>query len=146
MAMLRIILFDLLLFGACGYAMLRGRQDERLVAAVCIVANFASYAFLGPIRLSYLGVESGVLIVDLVALGAFTYVALRSDRFWPLWVSGLQLTTSIGHLLKAIDPGLVPFAYAAALRSWSYPILIILAIGTWRGQRLATAERAATNA
>ena len=68
-------------------------------------------------------------------LAAFTYVALRSDRFWPLWISGLQLTTSVGHVLKAIDSHLVPFAYGAALRVWSYPILIILAVAVWRGQR-----------
>ena len=80
--------------------------------------------------------EIGVLAVDLFTLAAFTYVALRSDRFWPLWISGLQLTTSIGHVLKAIDSHLVPFAYGAALRVWSYPILIILAVAVWRGQRM----------
>jgi len=75
------------------------------------------------------------LAVDLLTLGAFTFVALRSDRFWPLWISGLQLTTSIAHVLKAIDPELVPIAYAAAGRFWSYPILLILAVGTWRTSR-----------
>ena len=80
----------------------------------------------------YVGVEVGVLIVDAVTLAAFTFVALRSDRYWPLWVSGLQLTTSIAHLLKAIQPDPIPIAYAAAGRVWSYPILIILAVGTWR--------------
>lgn len=136
--MLRVILFDILLFTACGYGLLRGKQEERLIAIVCILANFASYALVGPVKLSYLRVESGVLIVDLIALAVFTYVALRSDRFWPLWVSGLQLTTSIGHLLKVIEPDLLPLAYAAALRFWSYPILIILALGTWRGHRRRT--------
>jgi hypothetical protein len=40
-------------------------------------------------------------------------------------------------VLKALDSQLVPLAYAAALRFWAYPILIILAIGTWRSQRRA---------
>ena len=52
----------------------------------------------------YAHVEGGALLVDLAVLAAFVAVALRSDRFWPLWVAGLQLTTSVAHFLKAIDP------------------------------------------
>jgi hypothetical protein len=133
--MLRVIIFDTLLFGACGYAFWRGKFDARIVAAVCICANFASYALRSPISQSYSNVETGVLVVDLLTLGAFVYVALRSDRFWPLWISGLQLTTSIGHVLKAMEPDLMPMAYAAAGRAWSYPILLILLVGTWRSHR-----------
>jgi hypothetical protein len=137
----RFIIYTILLLGVCGYAFWRGRSDERLAAAVCLIASVASLALLGPARLRYSGIEIGVLMVDLFTLAAFTYVALRSDRFWPLWVSGLQLTTSVGHVLKAIDSHLVPFAYAAALRVWSYPILIILAVAVWRGQRMQFARR-----
>jgi hypothetical protein len=139
--MLRIILFDALLFGVCGYAWLRGKFDERVIATACVLANFATFG----VRSQYSDIEAGVLIVDMATLAVFTYVALRSDRFWPLWVSGLQLTTSIGHILKAMQPDLIPFAYAAALRFWSYPILIILAVGTWRHhQRRKHAERFAS--
>lgn len=129
--MLRVILFDLLLFGTCGYALLYGRQDARIIGAVCIVANFASYGLVSR----YQGVELGVLAIDLVVFAIFTAVALRSDRFWPLWVSGLQLTTALGHLLKSIQLDLVPIAYAVSLRFWSYPILIILAVATWRSRK-----------
>ena len=57
-------------------------------------------------------------------LVAFVVIALRSDRFWPLWVAGLQLTISISHVLKAIQPDLLPIAYGVAERFWSYPILL----------------------
>src|SRR5215208_5455602 len=114
--MLRYIIYSALLFGICGYAFWRGRADERLIAGVCVAASVASLLLLGPARLRYSGMEFGVLAVDLLTLAAFVYVALRSDRFWPLWVSGLQLTTSVGHILKAIEPELFPMAYAAALR------------------------------
>jgi len=75
------------------------------------------------------------MLVDLGVLAAFVAVALRSKRFWPLWVAGLQLTTSIGHLLKGIDQDLLPRAYGAALQFWSYPILLILAVGTYRSHQ-----------
>ncbi len=134
---MRELLFDLLLFGTCGYALLYGRQDARIVGAACIAASIASLA----VAARYTGVETGVLMIDLLTLGVFVFVALRSDRFWPLWISGLQLTTTIGHVLKAIQLDLVPIAYAVALRFWAYPILIILAVATWRNRQRMTLER-----
>lgn len=139
--MLRLILFDLLLFGTCAYALLKGTRDARIVAAVSIAANFASSALKAPVTSSYSSFETGVFTVDVVTLLAFTFVALTSDRFWPLWVSGLQLTTSFGHLIKGFASDLMPIAYAAALRFWSYPILIILAVAVWRGQRRSSRIR-----
>ena len=124
-----------LLFAVCGYALWRGRSDERVVAAVCLLASIATPLVVAPWRTRFSNVEFGILAVDLVALAIFTAVALRSSRFWPLWVAGLQLTTSIAHFMKAIDVDLLPHAYGAAARFWAYPILIILAVGTWRGQR-----------
>ena len=79
---------------------------------------------ISPLRQRYAGVEEGLMLVDLAVLAGFITVALRSKRFWPLWVAGLQLTTSIGHVLKGIDQDLLPRAYGAALQFWSYPILI----------------------
>jgi hypothetical protein len=90
---------------------------------------------ISPLHQRYSGVEEGLLLVDLAVLAGFVAVALRSNRFWPLWVAGLQLTTSIGHVLKGVDQELLPRAYGAALQFWSYPILIILAVGTYRSHR-----------
>lgn len=134
------ILYWTLLTLTCGYALTRGRADERLIAVVCVVASVVTAFALSSWRHRYSGVETGELLVDIVTLGAFVFVALRSHRFWPLWVAGLQLTTSMSHVLKAIDLGLVPQAYAAAEKFWSYPILLILAIGTWRGHRRSKRE------
>ena len=124
----------------CGYAFWRGHRDERVVAAVCLGASVLSLLSLAQWQYRYSGVEFGLLLVDAATLALFVAVALRSRRFWPLWVAGLQLTTSMGHLLKAIDISLLPLAYGAALRLWSYPILIILAVGTWRGRQQRMAD------
>ena len=123
-----------ILFAICGYAFWRGRRDERVVAAVCLGASVVSLLSLTQWQSRYSDVETGLLLVDAATLALFVGVALQSNRFWPLWVAGLQLTTSMGHLMKAVDVDLLPMAYGAALRLWSYPILVILAIGTWRGQ------------
>lgn len=128
-------IFGPLLLAVCLYAWLRGGGDERLVAATCLAGTAATMLVISPLRQRYSGVEEGMFLVDLAVLAGFVTVALRSKRFWPLWVAGLQLTTSIGHILKGIDQDLLPRAYGAALQFWSYPILIILAVGTFRTDR-----------
>ena len=131
-----------ILFLVSVYAFLRGRSDERIAVATCILATFATNIVYSP-RGSYVGVELGVLLVDLGALTAFTFLALRSDRFWPLWVAGLQLTTVIAHALKGVQLDLMPQAYAAAARFWVYPIFVIIVVGTFRSaRRRATSRRA----
>ncbi|MDV3256879.1 MAG: hypothetical protein LOX97_03685 [Sphingomonas sp.] len=125
-------IFGPLLLAVCAYAWWRGGPDERIVAATCLAGTVATMLAISPLKHRYSGVEEGLLLVDLAVLAGFVAVALRSKRFWPLWVAGLQLTTSIGHLLKGIDQELLPRAYGAALQFWSYPILLILAAGTYR--------------
>lgn len=131
----RLLFYHALLFVACGYALVRGKTDSRIVAMVFLVGNFATATVRSWMGSGYSSIEAEILAVDILALLGFIYVALTSDRFWPLWVSGLQLTTSLGHLMKAFDADLLPLAYAAALRFWSYPILLILIVGTWRSSR-----------
>ena len=142
--MTRLLLFRALMYGVCGYALFRGKTEARIVALVFLIGDFATLALRSPLAPSYSSVETGVFAVDVACFLAFTYAAMISDRFWPLWVSGLQLTTSFGHVLKAIDSHLLPIAYAAALRFWSYPILIILAVGVWRSHQRLRREGSAT--
>jgi hypothetical protein len=130
--MLHPLVYHLILASICGYALWRGQFDERVTAIVCLAATLATRMALSPAAQRYSSVEVGVLVVDSVTFLAFVYVALRSDRFWPLWVSGLQLTTTMAHFMKAIDSDLFPQAYAAAGRFWGYPILLILAVGAYR--------------
>jgi len=124
-----------LLLAVCIYAWVRGGADERVVAVTCLLGTAATLLVISPLRERYAGVELGLMLVDLAVLACFVMVALRSKRFWPLWAAGLQLTTMLGHLLKSVDPEVVPRAYGAALQSWSYPILLILAFGTFRAHR-----------
>lgn len=136
--MVRMIIFGLLLLGSCGYALWKGSRDARIVAATCLIAAIASI----PIA-AYGSIETNVLIVDLLVLASFVYVALQSDRFWPLWIAGLHVTTVVAHALKLLSGDLVPIAYAVALRFWAYPELIILAVAVWRhNQRTTSSLRA----
>lgn len=133
--------FWTLLLLICGYALWRGRRDERIAASICLGASIATRFVISPLTVRYTGLEAGLLIIDALVLAGFVAIALRSERFWPLWIAGLQLTSSLSHLMKAVELDLLPKAYAAAAVFWSYPILIILAIATWRGHRRQVDER-----
>ena len=135
-----------LLLAVCSFAFLAGRRDERMVASICVLASIASVVVISPLSSRYSGLEAGVFIVDLATLAGFTFVALRSERFWPLWVAGLQLTTLMSHAFKAGRLDLMPQAYAAAARFWVYPIFLILVIGTWRSYRRRKSQRRAAPA
>ncbi len=128
-------IFWALLIVTCGYALWRGRSDERIVASVCLLATVGTRFAISPLQVRYASVEGGLMTIDALVLLVFIWIALRSQRFWPLWVAGLQLTNSISHLLKLADFQMMPRAYGVAAALWSYPILLILAIGTWRSHR-----------
>ncbi len=116
--MLDPLSYWLLLTGVAAYALWRGRGDERAAALVCVVATAASVLVNSPLTRRFAGVETGVLVVDLLTLAAFIAIALRTKRFWPLWVAGFQLTSTFAHVLKAVHFSLVPQVYAAAERLW----------------------------
>ena len=138
-------LFRILLVAIALYAFLRGGSDEKWTAVICLLGALVTHIVISPLHERFQGVETAVLIVDLAVLAGFVAVALRSDRFWPLWMSGVQLTTVMGHAMKLVDADLLPRAYAASLVFWAYWTLLILAIGVWRHHRREIASRRAAD-
>ena len=131
----RYYLFWAILLLIWGYALWRGQKDERIAASACLIATILTVLVIPPVAVRYSVPDVTQLAIDIAMLVAFSAVALTSKRFWPLWVAGLQLTMTLSHLMRAINPNLIPQAYAAAAVLWSYPILLIILIGTWRTHR-----------
>jgi hypothetical protein len=141
--------FLVLLIGVTAYALVAGGAPERIGAAVYVAGTEATHLVLAThVGHRWLQVETGVFIVDVVTLLAFAALALRSDRFWPIWVSALLGLAVLGHLARWWMGGeIVWYAYAFVSTIWSYPILAIIALGTWNHQRRragVTAPRATT--
>lgn len=133
--MLRITIFVALLLLFCGYALWRGGAPERIAAAAMLGATFASALVRSDVDHRFIEMEMGLLLVDGLLLIVLVAIALRADRGWPLLVAGLHLVTVGTHAIKLIEPDMIRVTYAVMLAFWSYPMVITLAIGTWRHRR-----------
>ena len=88
----------------------------------------------------YLTVNLGDLIVDLVALAVFVWLAIRANRIYPIWIAGFQLVSMMTHLPRELNPTIFPQAYAIFNRAPFYLILATAAIGLWRQARRSEPE------
>jgi hypothetical protein len=129
------ILYNALLLTCVPYALVRGGAPERWCAAISLVATILSIVALSRSAVIYQDAELGTLAVDVATFAAFFVLALFADRFWTLIVAGLQADAVLIHICKVIQPDILPLGYAVGLSIWSYPILILMAIGTGRHRR-----------
>jgi hypothetical protein len=118
------------------YATLKGGLPERMGATILALGSALTVG-IAPSWARHVGsVEIGILFVDIACMAAFAALALRADRFWPIWVSAFVGVGALGHLARWFDgPEISTRIYAMSLAIWSYPILALIAIGTLNNQR-----------
>ncbi len=130
--MLFVWLTRLLLCASFVFATRKGDEPERLVAII-IVAMFgfdiANHLFFGDP--TWFEVNPGHFVIDVWALLTMTWVALKANRGWPLWVSATQLIVVMAHFAKLleIDEARRSYWIMTQLPQW-VQILGLLA-GTW---------------
>ncbi len=118
------------------YAVLRGGRAERVGATIVILGTAASFLATSQAPDRFSGLELGLVLVDAAALSAFVLLALRADRYWPIWASALAGLGLLGHLGRwSLGPGLEPRIYVISIAAWSYLILAVIAIGTFNHHR-----------
>lgn len=132
---MRNLIYFALLLSVMAYAFARGGRPERIAALVAFVASLLSHAAFSPAISRFAQVEATVLAVDVAVLGAFVALALKSDRYWPIWIAALQLIGVLAHFARLVDPSMMRTGYAFILALWSYPMLALIALGTWRQHR-----------
>jgi hypothetical protein len=60
----RLILYRLLMYGVCGYALFRGKTEARIVASVFLVADIATLRLRSS---TYSSMETSILVIDIPA-------------------------------------------------------------------------------
>ena len=123
------------LFACCGYAIFRGGGSEYLGAAIMIIGSFCTLAAARLFGTSWTQVEVGIFAIDIVVLVAFIWLALTSDRFWPIWASAFQLLAVAIHTAMMMTPQVTPWAFGTGAVFWAYPMLLALAIGSFEHVR-----------
>ena len=128
--------------GACLlYAFRRGGAPERLGITIIAVGSILSVIVASGFAARFRTVEWGILLVDVGVLIAFLAIALRTDRYWPLWAAGFHTIGVATHVATLADPDVVSRAYALAQGFWAYPMMIAVAIGTRNHQRRSRPPR-----
>jgi hypothetical protein len=127
---MRMLLFDALLFACTAYALLRGGMVERVGAATMFVGCVLTFLVNSPLSVRYASVELAILYIDCVMLVIFAALALTTDRYWPLWVTAFQLLAVLAHIAKLADPEMLRNGYGFVMAVWSYPQLLVIALGT----------------
>lgn len=123
-------IYYIFLVACCGYAIFRGSRSEYFGAAIMIVGSLSTLAIGRLFGSSWTRVEVGIFAIDVVALFALIYLALKSNRFWPMWASAFQLLAVTIHTAMVVAPQITPWAFATGAALWAYPMLLALAIGS----------------
>lgn len=128
----RQAIFDILFAALVLYALLQGGKPERACGLAFVAADILSVLVL-PVRTSrFRHEEMGVLFVDALLLCILIWIALRSTRWWPLVLAGLQLDGVVVHVMRLTVPEILPVTYQNGTALWSYPMVALLGLGTWR--------------
>jgi hypothetical protein len=130
-----------LLIPCWAYAVFRGAPPEQAGATIMMAGSLLTTFTPTAFDHKAGAVLSGILIFDIAAFIGFVILAVRADRFWPIWVSALAGLGVVGHVARWYGGDLVtPRAYIVGIVIWSYVILALLAIGTRNHQRRVTAK------
>jgi hypothetical protein len=129
-------IWDICMFAAVAIAFWRGGWPERL-AALGMVADSIASALLQNTH-DWSRTQWGDLTVDGAYLAMLVWLALKTNRYWPMWAAAFQLLSVLIYLARMADRRVGALAPYAAVEIWSYLILIAIAVGSfghWQTRR-----------
>jgi hypothetical protein len=125
--------WDVCMLATAAFAVWRGGWAERVVALGMIVDSVAAAILQNNHNL--FDTPWAELALDIAYLGVMLWVALRSNKTWPLFTAGFQLILVVIYFARLAQPHIWAWAEYTAIIIWSYMILIAIAVGTWRHWR-----------
>jgi hypothetical protein len=135
------IVYDVTLLAVCLYAFRRGGPSEQLGAAIILIGSLATIVVGSLPHFNWHHARAGLVIVDLVVLLCFYALAMRSERFWPLWATAFHLIAVSMHALSWAIPLVMIKAYILMQGWWAYPMLAAIAVGTRRTRHPPASRR-----
>lgn len=127
--MIRSIIFGALLWVTTLYVLRRGTTEERLAAAGMFLNSYLTWIVVRPFAIRYSDFETSVIYLDSLLLALLLWIALRSNKFWPIWLTAMQALATFAHFAPYV-PHIIPWGYGTAVAIWMYPMLIVLLMAT----------------
>lgn len=112
----------------CGGALWKGGPSEKLGAAIMYGAWLAT--FFARNDGDRHSLQYGAFLIDAVMFAALVILALRSDRFWPMFAAGFELLSVVTHVTRLADAKIGPWVYFTATHLWGYLTIGALGLGT----------------
>ncbi|MBU4433731.1 MAG: hypothetical protein KKC14_04860 [Alphaproteobacteria bacterium] len=126
------------LVATCAAAAWRGGWPERSAAAAMALAWIGSAVVQRSLQLW--GLQTGIMIIDGLLLLVLLSIALRSDRWWPMWACGFHGLGVLLHVAVMIDTDIWGRAYYVAGAIFSYLTMLALLVGALGRRRPAGAR------
>lgn len=133
--MIRFVVFNVFLCAVAAYAAWCGGKPERWTAGMIVAAAAATLCVSTFGIFHYVEVEWRHAMVDAALLAGMLVIMARADRYWPMYATAFHVLALASHGVRAIDPTILPGIYYRVTAWSAYPILIILALGTYRHRR-----------
>ena len=124
-----------LFVGTLAYAVLFGDWPERWGAAIFAVAWLLTQISIAGFAPRLTEVNPYVALVDLMLFVALVVLALRCDRYWPVWAASFQIPSLIVTTLTIIGANSDMRVYMNGTAVWAWLQLIALTLATWRYRR-----------
>ncbi|PZU57171.1 MAG: hypothetical protein DI547_14160 [Sphingobium sp.] len=128
------IFFWTLMLMSCAYAAFFGGRDGRW-ASIMIVAATALTLPATLLDESFARTQLPVTAVDILLLLGLYMLAMRSARYFPIWMTAFQLITVTTHLSTIAAPNLTPKIYQAMETVWAIPCLLSMVAGVMLDRR-----------
>lgn len=109
----------------------RGAAPERQVASA-FVAMFAFDRIYHLVWTSGIFVhraDAGHIVIDVMVFVIFGAIALRANRFYPLWLAAFQLIIMVSHIVRAASPAILRGAYEILAFAPSYLQVLVFGAG-----------------
>ncbi len=117
------------------YSVIKGGAPERVAGLALLAAAAMTLVLPLVIGVDFDHVAWALFMVDGPLLIMLMVLAALADRFWPMWLAALQVVAIGNHGVRAYDPAVLDYAYWFMAGKISYPMLLIVAIGTMRHHR-----------
>jgi len=116
----------------CGLAMWRGDQPARWSGAVFLAS------WLGSLLVNSgdaYNADYGILAIDILALGIFVWISIRSRRIWTVIASAFVIIIVASHIAVMIDLRVSLNPLRVSMTIWSSGVLACIGFGSWAGWR-----------